>query len=324
MKKRCKGILVCALAVLALGCSTPSSSSTKYTITFNSQGGSAVSDQLVESGAKATAPTAPTKSGYTFYGWYKEAGGQNAWNFASDTVAANITLYAKWVTVWTGLIKSVTYASYGVSLPLKTVTDPNGTITLSWYEAGKPLSYTGTSTASGTAYTFSITDKFETPSSAVLERGTLSFTGSMNESAGTVSGNYSLDYENAGVTDETGTIKGAIAGTGIAGTWSGQWQDENAAANNGWITVAFNSDGTFTAAESGSASGISFGGTWTLTGTSLTASSSGNLSSTYTSHTGSYSAALDGNILTGGRFSINAAGGTSKTYTGSWSLGKDL
>jgi uncharacterized repeat protein (TIGR02543 family) len=37
-----------------------------------------------------------TKAGHTFAGWYKEAAYTNAWNFASDTVNANITLHAKW------------------------------------------------------------------------------------------------------------------------------------------------------------------------------------------------------------------------------------
>jgi uncharacterized repeat protein (TIGR02543 family) len=41
-------------------------------------------------------PTAPTKSGYTFEGWYKEATLTNAWDFETDTVTEDITLYAKW------------------------------------------------------------------------------------------------------------------------------------------------------------------------------------------------------------------------------------
>lgn len=69
---------------------------TKYTVTFNSNGGSAVASQEVSSGGLVTRPADPTKSGLTFGGWYKEAGLTTAWNFASDTVTSNITLYAKW------------------------------------------------------------------------------------------------------------------------------------------------------------------------------------------------------------------------------------
>lgn len=71
-----------------------------YTVTFNANGhGTAPAAQEVVSGQKATQPSAPTATGYTFGGWYKEAGCKNAWNFASDVVAANTTLYAKWTTV---------------------------------------------------------------------------------------------------------------------------------------------------------------------------------------------------------------------------------
>lgn len=65
---------------------------TKYTVTFNSDGGSSVSKQTVEEGKKATEPKAPTKSGYTFKGWYL---GSTKYNF-SNKVTKNITLTAKW------------------------------------------------------------------------------------------------------------------------------------------------------------------------------------------------------------------------------------
>jgi len=73
-------------------------STTTYAVTFDSQGGSAVSTQTVAAGGLVTEPTAPTKSGYTFDGWYKESGCTSAWNFATDTVTSDITLYAKWAT----------------------------------------------------------------------------------------------------------------------------------------------------------------------------------------------------------------------------------
>ncbi len=68
-----------------------------YAVTYDAQGGSAV-DPLtdVPYGSKITAPTPPTRTGYTFAGWYKEAGCTNAWGFDTDTVTSDITLYAKW------------------------------------------------------------------------------------------------------------------------------------------------------------------------------------------------------------------------------------
>jgi len=68
-----------------------------YTVTFNSQGGSSVSSQVVSYGGKVTQPSDPIRTGYTFGGWYKESGCINAWNFSTDTVTSNITLYAKWI-----------------------------------------------------------------------------------------------------------------------------------------------------------------------------------------------------------------------------------
>ncbi|MBU1107645.1 MAG: InlB B-repeat-containing protein, partial [Candidatus Riflebacteria bacterium] len=71
---------------------------TTYTVTFDSQSGSAVTAQTVESGAKATEPTAPTRTGFTFAGWYKEAVCTNLWDFGADTITANTTVYAKWIS----------------------------------------------------------------------------------------------------------------------------------------------------------------------------------------------------------------------------------
>ncbi len=74
--------------------------SAKYTVLFNSNGGTAIADLAnVVSGSKITAPTAPKRSNYTFKGWYKESSLTNVWNFATDTVTSNIALYAKWTAV---------------------------------------------------------------------------------------------------------------------------------------------------------------------------------------------------------------------------------
>ncbi len=76
----------------------PSSPTTpSYKVTFDSQGGTAVSSQNVKKGQKATEPTDPTREGYTFEGWYKEASCLNLWDFSSDTVTSDTTLYAKWI-----------------------------------------------------------------------------------------------------------------------------------------------------------------------------------------------------------------------------------
>ena len=71
---------------------------TTYTVTFNSNGGSAVASQTVESGDTVTEPADPTKQDYTFGGWYKEDTFTTEWDFEHDTVSGNTTLYAKWTS----------------------------------------------------------------------------------------------------------------------------------------------------------------------------------------------------------------------------------
>ena len=79
----------------------PNSQWTAYTydvkVTFNANGhGTAPTAKTVLKGEKVSAPTEPTAIGYTFGGWYKESGCTNAWNFTTDVVNEDITLYAKW------------------------------------------------------------------------------------------------------------------------------------------------------------------------------------------------------------------------------------
>lgn len=69
-----------------------------HTVTFNSNGGSAVTSQSVVSNATATAPGAPTKAGNSFAGWYTDAGLTSAFTFTTP-ITANTTLYAKWLAV---------------------------------------------------------------------------------------------------------------------------------------------------------------------------------------------------------------------------------
>jgi uncharacterized repeat protein (TIGR02543 family) len=101
--KHWKGVLaIAAIAgILALsGCPQPESGGTDmYTVTFNADGGTpAPAAQDVADGGKVTTPPAMTKTGFTFGGWFKESTVTSPWNFATDTVTADITLYAKWDT----------------------------------------------------------------------------------------------------------------------------------------------------------------------------------------------------------------------------------
>ncbi|ECB9788372.1 InlB B-repeat-containing protein [Listeria monocytogenes] len=66
-----------------------------YTATFNNDG--TTTTQTVDYQELLTEPTAPTKDGYTFDGWYDAETGGNKWDFATDKMPANnMTLYARY------------------------------------------------------------------------------------------------------------------------------------------------------------------------------------------------------------------------------------
>ena len=64
-------------------------------ITFESNGGTPVSSQIILSGESALKPADPTMDVYTFVGWYSDEALTSAYDF-NTPVTGNITLYAKW------------------------------------------------------------------------------------------------------------------------------------------------------------------------------------------------------------------------------------
>ncbi len=74
-----------------------------HTVSFNMNGhGTQIPDKTgIAAGSKLTAPTAPSAAGFVFLGWYTDAAGNKAWDFANDTVSADVTLYAKWTVTYT-------------------------------------------------------------------------------------------------------------------------------------------------------------------------------------------------------------------------------
>ena len=78
-------LLFATLAVL-MGCNQ------RYTVTFDSNGGTAIDSVTVNKGDLVSEPTYPTKEGYTFDGWYKD---DNLWDF-ENKVYSDLTLISKW------------------------------------------------------------------------------------------------------------------------------------------------------------------------------------------------------------------------------------
>ncbi|MEK0315016.1 S-layer homology domain-containing protein [Cohnella sp. 56] len=107
-----------------------------YTVSFNSNGGSAVGSQSVNYNLLVTKPADPTRSGYTFGGWYSDGGWTAQFNFATP-ITANTILYAKWTANETGGpsgdgdTPSVPPAGNNTVPPTSnTVISTNGTLTL--------------------------------------------------------------------------------------------------------------------------------------------------------------------------------------------------
>ena len=141
--KTMSAIFAAILAVIVFAACNPSGgidewqnkTDETFTVTFNANGGTSTpAPQTVVKGGKVTEPVAITKSGFTFGDWYKEATLTNQWNFATDTVTANITLYAKWNTIPGTTYFDVTFNTNGGTPMLttktvavgNTVTEPEG------------------------------------------------------------------------------------------------------------------------------------------------------------------------------------------------------
>ena len=65
-------------------------------ISFETNGGTGISDMIVPYGERITRPEDPVREGYRLEGWYTDLDLQNPWDFDTDTVQGNMTLYAKW------------------------------------------------------------------------------------------------------------------------------------------------------------------------------------------------------------------------------------
>ena len=105
MKKKLAIVSLIVLSVFSLFIAGCSKKTEKYTVTFDSDGGTEIASVQVEKGKKITKPEDPSKEHYVFDGWYLE---DTEWVFESDTVTKNTALTAK----WTPEVYSVTLKNY--------------------------------------------------------------------------------------------------------------------------------------------------------------------------------------------------------------------
>ncbi len=74
----------------------------EYSVLFDANNGSFENGNLIEITVKKDSKISepqdePSRTGYTFIGWSLSSAGNELWNFESDIVSENITLYAVWV-----------------------------------------------------------------------------------------------------------------------------------------------------------------------------------------------------------------------------------
>jgi len=72
---------------------------TTVTASFDPNGGAGpdLDDQIVGAGSIINQPANPTYDNFTFAGWFSDAALTTPWDFATDVVTEDTTLYAKWI-----------------------------------------------------------------------------------------------------------------------------------------------------------------------------------------------------------------------------------
>ena len=113
------------------------------TVTFDTDGGSAVDTQTVAGGSVIAQPADPTKEGYTFDGWYTDSDLTTTFDF-STPISADTTLYAKWTNKQYTVGGEINYGSY------------TGTVTVSLLEGGEEK-YSATVSLNNGSGTYSFT-----------------------------------------------------------------------------------------------------------------------------------------------------------------------
>ena len=88
-----------ALSVYAYFISEEELASTKL-ISFETMGAGAVNPVRIKVGELISEPQGLSRPGYYLVGWYREADFTTKWNFATDRVSSDMTLYAKWAETY--------------------------------------------------------------------------------------------------------------------------------------------------------------------------------------------------------------------------------
>jgi uncharacterized repeat protein (TIGR02543 family) len=266
-----------------------------FTVTFEANGGTPQPElQIVADGGKVVEPSAISKTDFSFDGWYKEAAYTNLWDFNTDKVTGNITLYAKW---------GPPVLVDGTSLAAK-------------------LAWLNTNAKSGSTYLLEVTSFYEELPLQLLSyfgksNITVQLKGIGNAKNVVFSGSGSLFLITGGVTlvlDENLILSSTNTGTLVNVGGKLIMKQGSKIDNTGGLGVFVNGDGTFTM-NSGEISGNGIGvmvsgGTITMNSGEISGNGRGvevGGGGTFTMNSGEISGSTDGVVVNGGgTFTMNS------------------
>ena len=121
------------------------------TVSYNTMGGSPISDNQIRYGQIANRPPPPTRPGHAFGTWFAESDLINIWNF-NTIVTRDITLYASWTI---GQV-TVSFNSHGGSVVMPQTIDWNTIVSIPMNPTREGHTFQGwfTEPENGTAFNF--------------------------------------------------------------------------------------------------------------------------------------------------------------------------
>ena len=89
-------IVIIVLIALLVACMAYGIAHRGYQIDFDSLGGTAVESRKQMYGELLQEPVSPTREGYVFDGWYRDANLTVPWDVQEDVITESVTLCAGW------------------------------------------------------------------------------------------------------------------------------------------------------------------------------------------------------------------------------------
>jgi len=204
-----------------------------YTVTFETNGGSAIDSLIVAEGGTMAEPTAPTKAGYTFDGWFTDSDLTTPAVFPL-TITADITLYANWTVNYT-----VTFDTNGGSAIDSVIVAEGGTVAepTAPTKAGSTFDGWFTDSDLTAAAVFPLTITSDTTLYAKWTVNDISYTVTFDTNGGSA-----IDPQSV---PEGGTVAEPTAPTRAGYTFAGWFTDNNTFASQVIFPYTVNASVTF-------------------------------------------------------------------------------